>query len=415
MASPFPTPFASGSTTRRAPTAQESATGFPTGPADDNLFNYLMHEKQVAINKLAAQFENSASTVALNYSLDDETLLDQIMLAYAAVIKQDMEITVGAGEDYETILEAMNWLSNYMVADGVTVLILPVAGSYNHALESIPGHPDGRRIIIRGPALGGAVPAEVDFVVSGATDADRAADRVDNNTMLQSRYPVKITCSGTAVDVGNDVITIENILFIGSGAGAGIKAQNGSVYCQQVATHYFETGKLVEGTGLIQGRNMSASGCNGGGFTVSFSGAIQVEEGTCLSIGNMGTGIGTSFGGSIQCKGAVVKGNKDAFLASFGGNIQANSSKAQTNENVAYLVTNDGVINCQYSEADGHVTSYSVLNGGTVNAQYSESLNATTDYKATTHGGVIITGYTGDATCSPAVNTIGNGNAYIKN
>lgn len=412
MTLPFATPFADGSTSKRAPTASESTSGFPCGPADKDLFDWLHNESQTQINNLAAQLQNSAATVAVTYDLTNASMLDDILLAYSAVIKQNTTLEVPS--QYATIIDAMNYLSGFLIAEGVQVTINVAAGTYNHGLLPIPGHPDGRRIEAIGPALGGAVPAEVDFAVSGATDGDRATDRVTNDTMLRSRYQAIVTCGGTGVDVGNDSITLTNILFIGTGAGDGLKVENGSIYATQVATHYFENGVHVDGTGQIVGDNVSASGNNNAGFIVSFSGAIKITDDTALAIGNMGTGIGTSFGGSIQAKGAVSKGNTDGYLASFGGNLQVNNSKAQTNENVGYLLTNEGVINCQGTTCDGHVTGYSVLNSGMINAQTSNCTNATNDYRATTAGTVVITGYLGDVTVSPALNTVGNGNAYIK-
>jgi hypothetical protein len=109
------------STDRRAPTTKENANGFACGPADPDLFDYLFYSEQSAINGLAQQLINAGVAVDIEWSLADPNALDSILKTYQVIIKSNLVVNVPA--DYDDIADAMDYLSNFGIANTAQVII----------------------------------------------------------------------------------------------------------------------------------------------------------------------------------------------------------------------------------------------------------------------------------------------------
>ncbi|MCF1502208.1 hypothetical protein L0F51_00315 [Afifella sp. H1R] len=405
--------WAQGNANKRAPTTSELLNGHACGPADPDLEDYLKHQLQQTQNNFALQLTYAASQLGLGYDPAGEDQLYRILQSYADIIKQDMAISVP--EDYPTIIDAMNYLSNYRIIEGVTVVISVASNTYNHGDAVIPGHPDGDKILVQGASLPLGMVSAGDFAVTGADASSRNADRITNDAMLRARFPTRIVTSGDAVAVGGNHIRLKNLVFIGDGDSDGLKAsEGGSIECENVAVHYYANGMLTDDGGRIDAPYCSVSGCTENGATTSRNGVIVLDNG--IASGCTGQGIQASFGGHINFIQGISKGNgSTGVLVSFAGSVQALSSEADANGAIGYSVSNGGIIQAKQSTATANPTiAYFVNGNGTINAIESTATGSATAYKAQESGYIEATSVGGTTTYSPTKNAVGNGNAYIK-
>lgn len=417
MTLPFPQKWANASTDRRAPSTEENANGFACGPADPNLFDYLEYTSQDAINNLARQIEYAATQLAIPYAPDDQTILDKVLKTYKDIISEDRVINVPG--DFTDPADAMDYLSRFRISNDATVIVNIAEGVYNIGTKVISGHPDGLRIKIMGPALPSGMVTEPNFSVTGSGVGNISTDRIVNAAMLRTRFKVVIESTNGAVDTGTSDITLENLAFIGLGSNEGIKTSGGHVRCNNVSVHNYFDGYRVDRGGIIYAPGCTASGCADNGWNVTNNGTIVATGG--VASGNANSGFVSSVGGTIVADVSTSKGNGGAgtagYYVSLSGIIQARATVAKNNEGSGYLITNDGFIQARESQSNNNkVYGYSVFNGGRLNAAESNSgSNTSGDYRCSNFGAMTITGYAGSASASPTVNTVGNGNCYIKN
>lgn len=416
MVLPFPQKWGNAAD-RRVPSTEENANGFACGPADPSQWNYLFYRQQEAINNLAAQLEVAAAAVDLTWAEGDPNALDAILKTYQDIISENRVINVPA--DFDTIADAMDYLSKYRISNFAQVVINVAAGTYNHGTKVISGHPDGLRVKVLGPALPSGMVTESNFQVTGSSGANIATDRIVNEAMLRGRFPVVIQSTNGAVDTETGDLTIENICFIGSGANSGVKTASGKIVCTNVSVHNYGTNWLVDrGGGVILADGCTGSGAVSDGFIVTNNGTLKAEGG--VASGNGGAGFSANVGGTIIAPSSTAKGNGGAlvggYFVSLSGIIQARASKARNNAGDGFLVTNDGFIQAAESISQNNGGyGYNIFNGGRVNANSSTSTANLSDYRCMNFGNMSITGYGGTAAASPTVNTVGNGNCYIKN
>lgn len=417
MTLPFPQKWANASTDRRAPTTEENANGFACGAADPNLFDYLEYMSQDAINKIARQIEYAAIDLGMAYAPEDETILDKVLKTYKDIITEDRVINVPA--DFTDPADAMDYLSRFRISNDAQVIINCAEGVYNLGSKVIKGHPDGLRIKILGPALPAGMVTEANFQVTGSTLANIATDRTLNQNMLTGRFPVRILSTNGAVDTAADHLTLENLCFLGSGANDGIKTSGGHIRATNVSVHNYMNGWVVDRGGIIYSPGCTASGCAGPGWNVTNNGTIYATG--SVASGNADSGYLASIGGTIIADVSTAKGSGAAggagFMVSLSGIIQARASVSKNNEGAGFMITNDGFIQARESQATNNKAyGYNVFNGGRLNAAESNSSSNTSgDYRCSNFGAMTITGYGGSASASPTVNTVGNGNCYIKN
>lgn len=416
MVLPFMQKWAN-SSDRRSPTTEEIANGFACGAADPKLFDALLYRLQEVSNNFAAQLEAAGAAVGVTWAEGEASALDRILKTYQDIITDNRVINIPA--DFNDPADAMDYLSRYRIANDVTVIINCAAGVYNLGSKVISGHPDGLRIKILGPALPTGMVTEANFSVTGSSVANIATDRIVNEAMLRGRFQVVILSANGAIDTAADHLTLENLCFVGTGTNDGIKTSGGHVRAVNVSVHNYLNGYLVDRGGIIYAPGCTASGCTGNGWNVTNNGTIVNDGG--VAAGNADSGYTASVGGTIVASVSTAKGNGGAgsagYFVSLSGIIQARASVAKNNEGCGYLITNDGFIQAREGQSVNNKShGYSVFNGGRLNAAESTSTgNTGNDYRCSNFGAMTITGYGGTASASPTVNTVGNGNCYIKN
>ncbi len=149
--------------------------------------------------------------------------------------------------------------------------------------------------------------------------------------------------------------------------------------------------------GTIWARNASASNnAAGSGIGVFYSGVIYAYQATANS--NRDYGLLVTFGGTLNAEGATARFN-GAYGAnvSFGGSLDARNANCSNNGWAGIGATHTGVVYAEGATATGN---------NTANQGYSD-IHAV-------GGSYIYIRNTTYNTVTPAVNTVGNGNAYVQ-
>lgn len=400
--------------------------------------------------------------------------------------------------DFATPLDVENYLRRFKIATGVTVTVnVSTAGTYNHATH-MQGHPNGDQIHYIASGYTGGSPTNADFTATGYAPATIAANAAANTAMLNSKYNVKIACTGNGLKVvGANSIKMTDFLFVGPGrtvAGCRGVDIDSSAYlygCSFVAfevavsvsgllsfdAHLFandcgSTGGavirsecgviIVESTGVIGAYSSYGSGVYAGlagtvyGYNVygcgneqtgindntggsvfatvkmvgTFNGQNGATSATNASIANFiggnsqfqnngANGALATTGGRCQFYTPTSSGNSaSGFAATVGGGMWLNTTVNSNNNTDNGILANSGgvIVTATGTTAKNNGISGLNANGGRIEAPNVATVpNTGTEIFATNGGYILCVTAVGAPTLSPAANTVGNFNSYIRN
>lgn len=226
--------------------------------------------------------------------------------------------------DFATPLDAENYLRKYRIASGVIVSVNVLAGSYNHATY-MQGHPNGDQIKYIGIGYTGTAPTDADFTATGYVAATIAANAAANVAMLNGKYRVKISCTGTGLNlVGANSIHMTDFLFVGPGRtvagsiGADIDSSAYLYGCSFVA---FEQGVYNKGF-LSFDKHIFVCDCQNGssaGFLSESGTAIYETNGVVGAYNCNGFGVAGARGGAVTGYNVYARGNLQVGIGSNNG------------------------------------------------------------------------------------------------
>lgn len=329
----------------------------------------------------------------------------------------------GVGADFADLAAAFLWLSyRRILSTGSVTLSLPAG---NHALPTSPivlDHPDGQRINIEGAALtGGGAPVVSDFQITGVNSGARATDTAAHLTMLQGRFPTRLTgSSGSGIRLGR-IGLVSRILTQGVGGAGAVAALTitGQGQLQNVAIQGAPnlglqvTGKVelvgnvyVTGSGASHGVSASAGGqMFGAGALQTYSSAldgINMGQNASLAVGAVTT-RGNGLSGISLLEGSTFGCQAGSSFSNNGQDgVQVDKSAAHIRNSTISSNTRDGV----RATMGGVVqTDFTTFSGNGVNPCYASDMSIITNFNNT---GI------GAGTCSPVVNGgVGNRNSLI--
>ncbi|MGB9661346.1 MAG: hypothetical protein ACPL5F_04925 [Moorellaceae bacterium] len=353
------------------------------------------------------------------------------------VITDNKNINVPA--DYPTIQAALDSLKKAWIPHDVTVTIQVAAGTYNHTSPIIVDHPCGLHIeiigatpvtttitgvgTITGAAGNWSVPIQVqstasiaagDYVIIKNTTGtgDHYAFwgiwkviSVDSTTQITVQNTHRKSTFPSATLNGGTVIALKTILWFANSCGVLVPPGSGLGLINNIAlvgdgsannyglwVGYNPTNQNAgAGAFVLCGTNFGVNGFGQGGLVAAYSGSIWAKY--VASSGNGLHGYYAYMNGVIRGDFSVASGNgQRGFSAERGGAFWVSSATACGNGNVGFWATIGGFI-----AADSSVASN----------------NTNLDYYAWLESGILVTGYIGTPTFSPAVNTVGNANAII--
>lgn len=376
-------------------------------------------------------------------------LLDAMHDLAGQWITGNLTITIGSNpdDDYETIPEAMAWLATRPIARGAIVTLSLRAEQHVYNGDSVViSHPDADRIRLVGAPLSGADPVEGDFAVTGHGSSARAANAATNLAMLRGKYASELRFTGGAQLVIRDGLAlIDDLLVTSDGTSAA---------CVDVFS-----GTLIVGTLSVHGASEANIRCRGNSIAMleavltstasGLHGVLVTDPAAFISItspvicaGNAGHGITSTIGATVNMNRLVSRGNgQSGAFSQAAASVRIGGGGFMLNGNAA------SGVHCQAG------ASFVAVSGGEMNGNGADgcraernsliSLSTATSASDNTeaglramHGGMIIansavTGgngtfavhatdgsYIGNAggsgTASPAVNTSGNNNSYIR-
>jgi hypothetical protein len=321
------------------------------------------------------------------------------------VINRHMDFTVGGpGADFPDLIAAMVYLSKYRITNNGSVTLwlagsnVGIATPFVYDRPLIINHPNLDRISIIGAPLKGSPVQGSDFVYSGNLTNDQAAQL----TMLRQRFGTELYFTG------NNGIIIEGLLGIGVGGGLsnvlitsdgtgtapGLTINNSYFTIFNSSIHGFAQNGIISNNSLLWsgGSFLSVSGCGSDGF--EFQGGLGLGATQTIACSNGGNGFLAQAGAAIRqgAGGIYAKGNvQSGLIAASGAGVSVKNSSFLNN--AAW-----GLYCIQAMVA----ALNSTFSGNTSGPLY-----------ANIGGGIYITGSTGFAGCSPALNTQGNGFAFI--
>ena len=381
---------------------------------------------------------------------------------------------------------AMDYLSEFLITDGVEVVIAVADGEYTFTQQLNLNHPNGTQITISGESVTGTRPtgdaaAPHTLNGGGTTTANRgntSSSETYNDALLKGYYNTVWQFNGCngLVCQGNGGVTVNRVLIRGDGTTAntygvfcgttyvtgGVKkcAEGSITLGDQVAIHNWSGPSLLVFNGHVAGQYVTISNGNAHGMFVNRSGSIAIGNATITNTvqnaaqtfyggsiyindsyffngSNRGVmtdngghiesrnctinnfaqnAIRTNVGGNIRCRDCTLLNiSASCLMTNFGGSIEAANTTISGGDTNGVLVNYGGnmaVDSVSVLECSGN--GILVLGGGTIrptNATISGSGDE--DLKATGAGFILINGSTSYTTITPALNTIGNGNALI--
>lgn len=242
-------------------------------------------------------------------------------------IVEDTTYTVGSdpGDDFADLNQALDFLKLKLILEKVTVTLALRAETHNYATDIVIDHTTGHRINIVGAAMTGAVPGNADFVITGHTAGQRAADSGNHLTMLNARYATKLQLDGCSIVVrGGGLGLLDKVLVRGDGtAFHGIFVDGSRCGFGDVSIHGFGQRGLHAQSADLRGQgSVSASGCGSFGFGLD---ASSVYGGALIAYSNASNGIAYIYGSSAQIGQQHGRGNGGHGMSIGGATVRMNN------------------------------------------------------------------------------------------
>jgi hypothetical protein len=219
----------------------------------------------------------------------------------------------GAGADFPDLIAAFNWVAQYIITPTGSVTFLCASGTWNYTQTVEVNHPNADRIVVTGPALTGASPAQNQLSVTWPiTGTSRQTDGTNQHNQLKGIYACELSFLGgvSGFRVYRGGVTIRYLLISGTQTvaqphagdpgGCGICAFATVVLDGTAVWGFGNHGYYSQGGAFLSYTSLSiiASFCNSCGFW-TFGGLISF-----LSNQNV---ISTSHGScAFACFGTEV-------------------------------------------------------------------------------------------------------------
>ena len=298
-----------------------------------------------------------------------------------------------AGAPWATPQRAMAYLSNYQIAQGVTVTVSVADGTYTFTTPLNLNHPNGSQIFINGGTTTGARPTTT--LTGGNAVGNTGATLAANDALLNAYYNTKWQfngCHGLVCTQGGGV-TVNTVLIRGNSTSpwSGVIAGNNTA-----SSDFASAGAINLGT-TVAVHNFSSSGI------LTYRGGSIVAPGTTVT-NIVGAGVITNLGGSIWAPGVVSANSSGGLVTSSGGSIYADNGRAVYNS-INGILTNFGgsVQAASFTSTNNGGSGIATSYGGSINAAGATASNNGANGIVILYGGSIL------ANGATASNNGGNG------
>lgn len=418
--------FAQNTDNHRLPTALEKQEGFPCGPLDRELFNKLFNSLQAEIGAVVTDAGLTSTDVTDTWLRDSiRQLISNGRDDFVIWIDASVTYTIGPGGDYPDIRAVMSYLSDFLIADGVTVTLQFTAGVHTYTGDVNITHPTSRNIRFIGANMSAAPPVKSDFTVTGNSVAARASDATTNIAMLRTKYATEIRINGGSLVGFEGTGLIDKLLFVGDGSSNfGLSLTDGTYDLGNISVHGFGKSNVFAINGrLIFTGNVSTTASGQTGFNCNSCYLAPGQSSKAIiSYGNAKDGVEFNFETIVSDLSTHTDGN-----GSLGLSVARNSS-AHLSTSVASDSKNNGVHGVQAFfatiDAAGLVSKSNASTGfvasaggkiiapsATVSSNGAIGVFSSDD----SYIQVTLSNITSNPTNhSPAPNTVGNHHSYVR-
>jgi hypothetical protein len=341
----------------------------------------------------------------------------------------------GVGADFVDLHEALNWLGKYIITPTGFVTFMIAAGKWTYIKTVEINHPNANRVAIQGSALLGATPQPPNLSVTGY---GTSTDGTNQIIYLRSVHASELSFTGgvSGFRFYRDGITLRYLLITGSQTiaatgrydeGCGFVVQSQFYSDGNSIWGFGSDGILVAAGGLftsITSLSTVVSWCNVGidCLTARFvvpntqhvivtsnrNGGIAIN-GTYANMGLLylaGTHVAASS------TGALGVGNGATWLCASGSEIKMNDDNGIKIQGLCTLAAASITIRQNTKWAVEAQSGYGQFYNCTFTANTLGSVNANSNAFVDTIGTALSSGSSGVS--SPALNTVGNGQAYVQ-
>lgn len=342
----------------------------------------------------------------------------------AVFILADITKTVGPASDFATIAAAYDWLKTKIIAKGVFVTLQFTSGVHTIATTISLDYKYGTQVKWKGAAMLGADPNAAAFVITGSGSGPRATDNANHLTMLRARYATELRFSGGArlEFVNSGFGLMDDLLIVGDGStgGGGVRLDNSRGTVGTVSAHAWgENGFAVMNGSVLEIQTVfTGSDCDLEGLRVDKS--VQTGDGAIVCCSNGQFGVQDTFakcerGTTVNCRGNGGSGHQNNYSDVLISGVATLSTNASNGSITSFGRTRFGSAPVVASNGVSGITAKT---GGVV-AAVNAVLTTNTTYGFLADEGSFINAVGASATgsvsnYSPAINTVGNANSYIK-
>ena len=296
---------------------------------------------------------------------------------YVATTGNDTTGNGSAATPWATPHKAMEYLSAFVIKQGVTVTVSVANGTYTFTTPLNLNHPNGSQIFINGGTTTGSRPTTT--LTGGNAVGNTGATLAANDALLNAYYNTKWQfngCHGLVCQTGGGV-TVNTVLIRGNAVSPWVGVLTGNIagsvgYASAgtinlgstVAVNNFGyCGVLVNQGGSILASDVTVTNSGNTNLGVVDGGSVLANN--AISANSGGNGIGVVYGGSIIVSGATARYNSgNGIITSFGGSINAASATASNNGGNGIITENGGSINATSATASNNAGNGIVTSAG---------------------------------------------------
>ena len=400
-------------------------------------------------------FSGSACLTPANSDLTQlRKAIEGFITNWQFIISTEVTFTVhGSGADFADLNDAFAYLGKYRITPTGHV-ILQLAGAaagsaqaarYLYTRPIVVNHPNNDRISIFGaPMLAPVSRTDAGYAWNGNSAAQRSADTQTNLSIMRTKFATELQFSGRLFGgwfpvagmqiIGSCLQHLDGILFTGDGVndqGSGVLFMCAGSLNNLPRTMAPDSPWAYDGLAAINFRMGSGFNFDVGSCVSSWGQTPDQNFNTCFFAFGCANGIAITNGGFITAFGnAVCLGNDSSGFylwprsgTQWDGGLFCNANAGQ---GIQCYLSSTGYLNFPQVAGQGFTPSHCYRNAGY--GLWAQQTNATCQIdfgaggNANGAGSIWANGNTGIivassqnfvGTCTPAYNTVGNGNSMI--
>lgn len=358
---------------------------------------------------------------------------------------------------FSSLNSAFLYLSRFDITQNGLITLNIAAGQFSYGTAVTMDHPNADRIAINGAGYTGGT-ATTSFIVTGFSGATLNSNGSATLTNLRSNYSSEllffngVTAPGSCMQIVTPGLQINNLLITcGATAGPTKKVKDTAILdvgnllstanvsvCNGTVLTWAGQGIFIRGgAGILTGGLLSSSWSQSNGIAAEFGGYIAAQPFPAASTvynvvctSNASNGLFINNKGAIQHAPSIFSnqppgGPYGIQLICNGNTLNGASVNNQSSINAACIFSTNGSSGgFFFGASNGNITGTGTITSNNANGILAQegsfvnvsgaTISGNTGTALVAQTGSFIDDTGGGATTSPAANTVGNDNSYVK-